>query len=88
MLEISYNALLNSNYERVNKEALKDTLYDMGLFLHRRLDKEHKELLTPDREDFDFGNEKVKEMLFSLILLAQNGNAVINPSIEPLIAGT
>ncbi len=88
LLELSYNALLNSSFNLVNRNTLKDTLYDMGLFLYQRLDKEHKEILRSSQADFDFGNEKVKEMLFSLVLLVQNGSAVINPLVQPFIEGT
>lgn len=87
-LEICYNALLNSNFSRVDKSALKDALYDMGLFLFRRLDNEHKEILRSGTNDFDFGNERVKEMLFSLVLLVQNGTAEINPLMVPFITGS
>ncbi len=80
--------MLNSGGNKVDKDALKATLYDMGLYYYRRLDKEHKEILKSKGEDFDFGNEKVKEMLFSLILLVQNGKAIINPLVKPFIEGS
>lgn len=87
-IELCYDGLLNSRGTKVDKAALKDTLYDKGLFFYRKLDKPHKDILKETDNDFDFGNERVKEMLFSLILLVQNGKAIINPLVKPFIDNT
>jgi hypothetical protein len=86
LLELSYNYLLNKGFKKNSKEALEVTLYEMGLSYYRYLDKEHKEIL--ESGEFNFGNEKVKEMLFGLILLAQNGDAIINPLVKPFLEGS
>jgi len=66
---------------------LMEALKELGLSHWRRLDGTHKKILKEYKGDLDFGDEKVKEMLFSLVLIVQNGKAIINPLLVPYIEG-
>ena len=85
LLELAYNYLLYSAYKKDSNDALKSTLYEMGLSYYRKLDTSHKEILKSENKEYNFGDEKVKEMLFGLVLLAQNGKAIINPLVQPFL---
>jgi len=87
LLEIVHRLLVTSEYKIIGEAILMEALKELGLSYWRRLDGTHKKILKEYKGDLDFGDEKVKEMLFSLVLIVQNGKAIINPLLVPYIEG-
>jgi hypothetical protein len=86
-LEIVHRLLVTSHFEKIGRETMLEVLKELGLRYFRRLDGQHKAILKESKGDYDFGDIKVKEMLFSLALIVQNGKAIINPLLVPYIEG-
>lgn len=88
LLELSREALLNRMGPLVDKAALEETLRDKGLALWRMLRTSHVERLRSFTGDVRGGDEEVQQLLFGLVLLAQNGSAIVNPLIQPYLEGS
>lgn len=85
MLELAGDVLLTKTGSKATNADLHESLRNKGLDLWRRLNGDHKAVLRSNTTDYDFGDETVRQMLFALVLLAQNGHAVINPLLEPYV---
>lgn len=85
MLEVARETVLSSPSKPADTKALSKALYKKGLSLWRPLTEAHVAALRNFTGDFRRGEKTIQEMLFGLVLLAQNGHAIINPVLQPFL---
>lgn len=69
--------------KKASMETAQTAIHELGRKMYELLDSQHLEALQkPTRQ---LGDEKVREMLFQLILLKYNGHTKLNPLLIPFV---
>ncbi|QTA81977.1 NTP hydrolase p-loop-containing [Desulfonema limicola] len=80
LIRILNRALIVGLGKKINREIAEKSVYELSRSMMDKLDSEHLGILKEKK--FDTADQKVLDLLFSLVVLKYNGDRKINPLIE------